>query len=121
MKGIQKLLHQSGLLLFRRGKHSVVSPPKSLAGLLSILHPFTWTQVSSYFLLKAECLKQDAKFQSKSYQVLTRNEKLFFVPYREYLQFRYQNVLSISSPEMWCTQPVTLYLILNLGATLNHV
>lgn len=36
----QNLLHQSGLVLFRKEKHSVVFPPNKSAGLLTTPHPF---------------------------------------------------------------------------------
>lgn len=75
--------------------------------------------------------KTGRKIPVKVLSTLTRSEKLFYVPYIAYPYFRYQSVFfffSIFSPEMQCIQqisslyvPVAVYILLNLGAMLNHV
>lgn len=103
----QNLLHQSGLVLFRKEKHSVVFPTNKSAG-LSTRCPFVWTQISSHPLLKAGCPKQDAKLQSKSYQCLLQVKSyVICLTQQTPISDIRASFFSIFSPEMQCIQQIS--------------
>lgn len=97
-KRIQNLLHQSGLVLFRIEKYSLVFP--SLLEYLEL--PVFLSEVRLFPILFWKQGTQN-RVQSKSYQCLLEVKSYFLC-----FPFRYQRVFfSVFSPEMQCIQQIS--------------